>query len=279
MAVFPSAASQNIERLPPARNYADSGLLANNTQMAYWGDLRRYVNWGGTVPSASQTVADYLVAHAESHKYATLVRWKVSIGKAHTTQELPDPTKSEAVHEVLKDIRCSHGKEQRKVAPLVKEQILAMVQVMGNRLKDKRDKALILTGFSAGLRRSELTSLTSANLRDIPEGIEIRLPEEKAILHFAQGNVCPVDVLRTWLAASEINNGPVFQGINRHGQRSGKPLTGHGIALIVKERVQAIGLDPAQYSGFSLRAGLVASAVASNIPFRTIKSLQGPSIL
>ena len=279
MAVVPSAASQNIERLPQTRNYADSGMLANNTQMAYWGDLRRYINWGGTVPSASQAVADYLVAHAGSHKYATLVRWKVSIGKAHTTQEFPDPTKSETVHEVLKDIRCSHGKEQRKVAPLVKEQILAMVQVMGNRLKDKRDKALILTGFAAGLRRSELTSLTSADFQDIPEGIEIHLSEENAILHYAQGNVCPVHSLRAWLAASEINGGPIFQGINRHGQRSGNPLTGHGIALIVKERVQAIGLDPAQYSGFSLRAGLVASAVASGIPFRTINSLQGPGIL
>ena len=279
MAVFPASTSQNIKRHPQARGYTPSGVLADNTRMAYWGDLRRYIDWGGTVPSASKTVADYLVANAGTHKYATLVRWKVSIGKAHTTQELPDPTKSEEVHDVLKGIRRSHGKEQRKVAPLVKEQVLAVVHSMGTRLKDKRDTALILAGFSAGLRRSELTALTVADLREIPEGIEIHLPDDQATLLHARGSVCAVRAMKEWLTTAEIMEGPIFQGINRHGQRSGNPLTGHGIALIVKERVQAIGLDPTQYSGFSLRAGLIASAVAAGIPFRAVSSTQGPGIL
>lgn len=271
--------SQGVEHPPQARNFVTLGLLANNTRMAYWGDLRRYMDWGGTVPSASKTVADYLGAHADTHKYATLVRWKVSIGKAHTAQKLPDPTKSELVYAVLKGIRRNHGKEQRKVAPLVKEQVLAIVNSMGNRLKDKRDKALILIGFSAGLRRSELTSLTVADLRYIPEGMEIHLPENRIIIHHAKGDVCAVQALKEWLAASGFTDGPVFQGINRHGQRSGNALTGHGVALIVKERVHTIGLDPSQYSGFSLRAGLVASAVAAGIPFRSIHTIQGPGIL
>ncbi|MBF0463382.1 MAG: integrase [Magnetococcales bacterium] len=258
--------------------FSQSGVLADNTRMAYWGDLRRYVDWGGSVPSPSKTVAAYLMAHAGTHKYATLVRWKVSIGKAHTNQGLDDPTKSDAVHTVLTGIRRSHGKEQRKVAPLVKEQVLAIVGTMGDRLKDKRDKALILSGFAAGLRRSELTSLIVADLRTIREGIEIHLPEGNAVLLHARSAVCPVRALKDWLAIAQIEEGPIFQGINRHGQRSGSPLTGHGVALIVKERVQAIGLDPTQYSGFSLRAGLVASAVAAGIPFRMVNTAQGPGI-
>lgn len=279
MAAFPAPISKDTEPLLQARGYIPAGILANNTRMAYWGDLRRYIDWGGSVPSASKTIADYLVAHARTHKYATLVRWKVSIGKAHTTQELPDPTKSEVVYAVLKGIRRNHGKEQRKVAPLVKEQVIAIINGMGERLKDKRDSALILTGFSAGLRRAELTALTVADLRYIPEGIEINLQENKAILHSALGSVCAVHALKAWLEVAEITEGPIFQGINRHGQRSGNPLTGHGVALIVKERVQSIDLDPAQYSGFSLRTGLVASAVAAGIPFRTINTIQGPGIL
>ncbi|MBF0161792.1 MAG: integrase [Magnetococcales bacterium] len=247
--------------------------------MAYWGDLRRYVDWGGSVPSASKTVAAYLLAHANTHKYATLVRWKVSIGKAHTNQGLEDPTKSDTVHSVLTGIRRSHGKEQRKVSPLLKEHVLAMVSNMGERLKDKRDKALILSGFAAGLRRSELTSMTVADLRTIREGIEIHLPEGSVVLLHGRSSVCAVRALQEWLAAAQIETGPVFQGINRHGQRSGSPLTGHGVALIVKERVQSIGLDPKEYSGFSLRAGLVASAVAAGIPFRLVNTVQGPGIL
>ncbi|MEO5348580.1 MAG: hypothetical protein H7836_02900 [Magnetococcus sp. YQC-3] len=278
MEALPTPVSQNIE-FPLQLGLSQNGVLADNTRMAYWGDLRRYVDWGGTVPSASKTVAAYLMAHAGTHKYATLVRWKVSIGKAHTNQGLDDPTKSDAVHAVLTGIRRSHGKEQRKVAPLVKEQVLAIVSTMGDRLKDKRDKALILAGFAAGLRRSELTTLTVADLRTIREGIEIHLPEGNAVLLHARGSICAVRAMKEWLAAAQIEEGPVFQGINRHGQRSGVPLTGHGIALIVKERVQAIGLDPALYSGFSLRAGLVASAVAAGTPFRMVNTLQGPGIL
>lgn len=278
MEVLPTPVSQNLE-FPLQMEFSQSGVLADNTRMAYWGDLRRYVDWGGSVPSASKTVAAYLMAHANTHKYATLVRWKVSIGKAHSNQGLDDPTKSEVVHNVLTGIRRSHGKEQRKVAPLVKEQVLAIVSSMGDRLKDKRDRALILSGFAAGLRRSELTTLTMADLRNIREGIEIHLPEGSAVLLNARGSVCAVRAMKEWLSAAKIEEGPVFQGINRHGQRSGTPLTGHGIALIVKERVQAIGLNPAQYSGFSLRAGLVASAVAAGIPFRMVNTAQGPGIL
>lgn len=278
MEVLPTPVSQSLD-FPLQMGFSQAGVLADNTRMAYWGDLRRYVDWGGSVPSASKTVAAYLMAHAGTHKYATLVRWKVSIGKAHSNQGLDDPTKSEAVHSVLTGIRRSHGKEQRKVAPLVKEQVLAIVSSMGDRLKDKRDKALILSGFAAGLRRSELTTLTVADLRNIREGIEIHLPEESAVLLNARGSVCAVRAMKEWLSIAKIEEGPVFQGINRHGQRSGTPLTGHGIALIVKERVQAIGLNPAQYSGFSLRAGLVASAVAAGIPFRMVNTAQGPGIL
>ncbi|MBF0141075.1 MAG: integrase [Magnetococcales bacterium] len=255
-----------------------SVVLTDTTLVAYSDDLRRYCDWGGTIPSASKTVADYLMAHAGTHKYATLVRWKVSIGKAHTNQGLDDPSKSDVVHDVLIGIRHSHGKEQRKVAPLLKDQVLAVLATMSDRLKDKRDKALILSGFAAGLRRSELTALLIADLQTVRDGIEIRLPDGSVLLRNANGSICPVRAMNNWLTAAQIVEGPVFQGVNRHGQRSGTPLTGHGVALIVKERVQAIGLDPTEYSGLSLRAGLIASAVAAGIPVSTINTADGPGI-
>ncbi|MBF0585267.1 MAG: tyrosine-type recombinase/integrase [Magnetococcales bacterium] len=238
---------------------SQSVALTGNTLAAYSGDLRRYFDWGGSIPSASKAIADYLTAHSKTHKYATLVRWKVSIGKAHTNQGLEDPSKSATVHAALVGIRSSYGKEQRKVAPLVKEQILAIVDTMGDRIKDKRDKALLLSGFAAGLRRSEIISLLVSDLLSVNEDIEIRLQEGNAVLLHANSYVCPVRALKDWLSAAKIKDGPVFRPINRHGQLSGSPLSGHGVALIVKERVQAIGLDPSEYSGLSLRAGFMAS--------------------
>lgn len=279
MGALPSPPSEINDLPPQVQAYAQAAALADNTRAAYWGDLRRFVEWGGEVPATSKMVASYLVAHANSHKYATLARWKVSIGKSHSTQGLPDPTKTELVHAVLKGIKQKHGQDQRQVAPLTKEKIIAMVINMGERLKDKRDKALILVGFAGGLRRSDLIALQCDNLQERDEGWEIVLPKSRVAIPNASGPVCAAKALREWLNVSEIKEGAVFQGINRHGKRSGKPLTGHGVALIVKERVQSIGLDPAHYSGFSLRAGLISSAADQGISLHHATSLSGHGVL
>ena len=266
--------------LPPqVQVYAQAAQLADSTRGAYWGDLQRFIEWGGIIPATARIVASYLVAHATSHKYATLARWKVSIGKAHTTQGLDDPTKMELVHAVLKGIKQKHGQGQRQVAPLTKEKIVGMVSHMGDSIRDKRDKALILVGFAGGLRRSDLVDLTFEDLTEREGGFEFRLRKNKIAIPTANGSVCAVKALREWLKVSEIESGPIFQRISRHGKRSGKPLTGHGVVLIVKERVQSIGLDPADYSGFSLRAGLISSAADQGISLRQATSLNGTGVL
>ncbi|MBF0357804.1 MAG: tyrosine-type recombinase/integrase [Magnetococcales bacterium] len=279
MGAFPSPPSEIHDLPPQVQAYAQAAVLADNTRAAYWGDLRRFMDWGGVVPASSKTVASYLVAHANSHKYATLARWKVSIGKSHTAKGLPDPTKTELVHAVLKGIKQKHGQDQRQVAPLTKEKIISMVSNMGDRLKDKRDKALILVGFAGGLRRSDLISLKREDLSEKEDGWEIILSKSQVGIPKASGQVCAAKALKEWLEVSEITEGAVFQGINRHGKRSGKPLTGHGVALIVKERVQSIGLDPAHYSGFSLRAGLISSSADQGISLRHATSLNGNGVL
>ena len=52
-------------------------------------------------------------------------------------------------------------------------------------------------------------------------------------------------------------------------------LSGDSIASIVKQRVKAIGLDPARYSGRSLRAGFVTSAATAGAPTWRIKAQTG----
>jgi integrase len=279
MGAFPSPPSEINDLPPQVQAYAQAAALADNTRAAYLGDLQRFIDWGGAVPASSKTVASYLVSHANSHKYATLARWKVSIGKSHTSQGFPDPTKTELVHAVLKGIKQKHGQDQRQVAPLTKEKIISMVSNMGERLKDKRDKALILIGFAGGLRRSDLISLEREDLLEKEAGWEVMLSKSQVAIPKASGPVCAAKALKEWLEVSEITEGAVFQGINRHGKRSGKPLTGHGVALIVKERVQSIGLDPAHYSGFSLRAGLISSAADQGISLGHATSLNGHGVL
>ena len=47
------------------------------------------------------------------------------------------------------------------------------------------------------------------------------------------------------------------------------------MARIIKKRAAAVGLDPARFSGHSLRAGLVTSAAAAGVPEWAIKRLTG----
>jgi hypothetical protein len=66
--------------------------------------------------------------------------------------------------------------------------------------------------------------------------------------------------VQTWLAAAEISAGPVFRAVALGSRVSGVALADDSAARIVKRYAAAVGLDPAIYSGHSLRAGFLTSA-------------------
>jgi integrase len=78
-----------------------------------------------------------------------------------------------------------------------------------------------------------------------------------------------VAALRSWLAAAGITDGAVFRAINRHG-RIATGLSDRAIALIVKRRAVAAGVDPTGYSAHSLRAGCATEAAAHGVEERDI---------
>jgi site-specific recombinase XerD len=242
--------------------------LSDNSRRAYRSDLNHFLAWGGTIPATPEMIAVYLAAHAELHAPATLARRLVSIGKAHTAQALPSPTTTELIRATLRGIRHIHGSAQRQVAPAVKEDVLAMVAGLSG-IKGVRDKALLLIGFAGAFRRSELVSLTVADIEKAQQGLVVQLIRSKTdqegrgrkvAIPYARGAVCPVFALQQWLEVAEITEGPIFRAVNRHGVISNAGLTPQAVALVVKERAQAVGLDSAKYAGHSLRAGLVTSA-------------------
>lgn len=257
--------------------------LSENTRRAYRSDLNQFLQWGGTVPASPELVARYLAAHAEHHAPATLARRLVSIAKAHTAQGLPSPVDSELVHATLRGIRHTHGSAQRQVAPAIKEDILLMVAGLQGK-KGIRDRALLLVGFAGAFRRSELASLTVADIEQAKQGVIVQLQRSKTdqegrgrkiAIPFARGAVCPVLALQEWLAVSGITEGPIFRSVNRHGIIADAPLTAQSVALVVKERAKAAGLDPSKYAGHSLRAGLVTSAALLGVSSWKIRAQTG----
>lgn len=160
-----------------------------------------------------------------------------------------------------------------------------MVETLGDDLKGKRDRALILLGFAGAFRRSELVGLTVADVQFTNDGLVVKLQhsktdqegmgETKGIPYGSIPATCPVRALRAWVDAAGMTEGPLFRPISRWGQLQPKPLSGHAVAVIVKQLAEAAGYDGATFSGHSLRAGLATAAAAAGVAYHSIKKQTG----
>lgn len=247
--------------------------LSDNTRRAYRNDIEHFLKWGGRIPASPERVASYLAEHATKLSYATLSRRVVAIGRAHTAKKLHSPTSSEMVRATLHGIRRTNGRAQHRVAPALYPLVKSMVKDAKG-MKGGRDKALLLVGFAGGFRRSELVSIQVDDIQYVDEGVVIHLRRGKTdqfgrgrdiAIPFMRGACCPVRALKEWIAISGIESGYLFRGVDRYDHLNIKGLSPQSVALIIKQRVKAVGLNAENYSGHSLRAGLVTSAAKGGV--------------
>lgn len=256
---------------------------SENTRRAYRHDLRAFLAWGGSLPSVPETVAAYLVAHAPELSPVTLSRRLVSIGRAHTILGYANPCQSDLVRTTLRGIWRVHGRPQRQVHPALREDLLAMLAHMKG-TRGIRDRALILVGFAGAFRRSELVSLQYNDVAFVKEGLTVLLRRSKTdqlgegrkvAIPFARSHACPVKALIAWLDQAGINSGPLFRFVNKGGGVGTHALSAQTVAALVKEYAQKAGLDAANYSGHSLRAGLITSAAKAGVSSWKIREQTG----
>jgi integrase len=147
-----------------------------------------------------------------------------------------------------------------------------------------RDAAILLVGFAGAFRRSEIVNLEFGDLAFVQQGVVIHLrysktdqegKGRKVAIPYAKGSVCAVRALQRWLRVSSVKEGKVFRAVNRHGSISRTGLRANVVGRIVKKRVAQIGLDPSQYAGHSLRAGLVTSAAKAGVSSWKIRQQTG----
>ena len=144
-----------------------------------------------------------------------------------------------------------------------------LVKRIPDTLAGKRDKALILIGFAAALRRSELVALTLADVERAPDGIVLHISRSKTDQEGQGAQIAvptgrklkPIEALDAWLSAAPITQGPIFRRVIKGGLVSSEALDPQSVALIVKRWCRAARVDPTLFSGHSLRAGFVTSAL------------------
>jgi integrase len=271
----------NCKDLPePVAGYVRDSL-AENTRRAYLSDLRQFEAWGGPLPASAEMVAAYLAAGADTLAVASLVRHVASISKAHRAQGLCNPTRSELVRATMRGIKRTRGCGQREAKPLLRDDLLLVLDAVGEGPKDIRDRALLLVGFAGALRRSELVGLDVGDIEHVRQGIVLTLRRSKVDqdgkgrkigIPYGRTRWCPVDALDAWLAASDVDDGAIFRPVNRHGRVHNVRLSGEAVSIVVRERVVAAGLDQRGYSGHSLRAGFATSAAQAGVQAWRIKA-------
>ncbi len=112
------------------------------------------------------------------------------------------------------------------------------------RLKGKRDRALLALLLACGLRRHEAVALTLDHLQQREDHWAVVDLLGKA------GHVRTVPVpgwvrseLQEWLNAAAIDRGKVFRRVNKVGKAWGEGMTEKSVWHIVKESANAVGLD------------------------------------
>jgi site-specific recombinase XerD len=265
-------------------------VTAHNTKRAYSADWRDFTAWceaQGVVslPATPATLALYLTDRAKDCKVATLTRRLTAISQAHQLAHHESPTQAAEVRTVMKGIRREKGTAQVQKAPVLTANLRAMIEVLPESLLGQRDKALLLVGFGGAFRRSELVALDVADVAFTTEGLVVTIRRSKTdqegqgrklgIAYGSRPATCPVRALRAWLDAATITEGPIFRPLDRHGHVLPTRLTAQSVALIVKRWAAAAGLEPADYAGHSLRAGLATQAAANGVSERAIMAQTG----
>src|SRR5271168_2462266 len=312
---------ETIVDLPaPALSFAEAeaaaadyrrAARAENTRRAYRAAVARFTEWcaalGRTaLPASAETVAAFLAAEAGRGLAVNTLRLRhAALRYLHLLAGYPPPTASPLVSATFAGIRRAHRRPLRKKTALVLEPLRSALQAMPDTLPGRRDRALVLVGFAAALRPSELAALAIEYLTRHEDGIALFLPWRKndqeahgttVWLPAGQTDLCPVTALESWLAAAEISDGPLFRRLWRlpppRLRRGAKrklvadryrigtnPIDTDSIALVVKKWTGLAGLDGAAFAGHSLRRGAISSGVAQGVHIARLKQFSGHASL
>lgn len=252
-----------------AADYATASK-SEATRRAYRSDWADFTAWCAChtytpLPATPRTVANYLSALADAgRKAATIARRCAAIAYAHKLKSIdPPPTADEGVRAVIAGIRRAIGTAQEKKPPATAEVLKAALQRIPADLRGLRDKALLLLGFAAALRESELVGLDVEDLERVRAGLIVLIRKSKtdqegrgsAIAVPRGRKLKPLVALDAWLAYAGIATGPIFRPIDKFGRIGASRLSVRSVDTIVQRR-----LGP-QFSGHSMRAGFVTTSL------------------
>lgn len=252
--------------------YVEAGLAgAANTAKAYAGDLKRFAAWCADhhlepLPASVDTLAGFVTHLAETgKKVATIQRHCAAISKAHALRGVDSPTDDKKFKVLLEGISRVKGVRQKQAPAFTLASFKRTIKSIDTQtLAGKRDKVILLLGFSGAFRRSEMAALNLEDLGFSEEGLIVDLKksktnqlgenEEKAIFYSPELALCPIRSLQAWMRELGRTQGPLFVSLRKNNKLTERRLTDKHLNLIVQRY-----LGPT-FSAHSLRASFVTVA-------------------
>jgi site-specific recombinase XerD len=277
------------ELLAKARLLAEASKAAS-TLKTYESVWATFTAWCSSMsleswPASPKTVVLYITDRADELKPQTIKKHLAAISQIHKLAGHPSPVQSEPVKLVMQGLRRMKGTASTHKKALRVEHIRKMVAGMPDTNIGIRDKAIILVGFVAGMRRSEVVSLDVADITFEPEGVVVTIRRSKrdqegrgrqvAVPRGRHEATCPVRALRAWLDLPVVSQGALFVRLDPAGRC--QRLAGRAVAHIVQRAAKRGGLDPSMFSGHSLRRGFCTETARAGAAERDIARTTGHS--
>ena len=294
---LPAPSSLAVAELPTReRIRANRGASkADETKRALTKNWATFQAWCVRVqlpalPARPEAVEAYLVYLADDHpvhdragrvirsglRPASVLQALWAINQMHRLAGQPEPGADALVRTAMAGIRRRKVHRPKQQAPLTIDE-LAQVPFPST-LRGIRDKALLLVGFAACLRRSELVALQAEDIAPTRHGLRLYIRQSKTdtLGHGAwvelvratrHPDACPVAALHAWLAAAPTATGPIFRSLTRNAtQPRPDALSPVAVDRLAKWAAASLGLDRSLYGGHSLRAGSATYLARLNKP-------------
>ncbi|MFC8724302.1 tyrosine-type recombinase/integrase [Streptomyces bacillaris] len=280
---------------------------ADSTRKAYREDREAFIAWckkqGEQPLPATQDLLIEYVTHltltprprtGRPSAPSSLERMLSAITTMHAELDLPKPETKGArtviagyKHQLAFDKKPGGKQQQAKAAlPPALRKMLATLD--RDTLIGKRDAAMLLLGYAAATRSSELVGIDINEPVEDDKGylvsiyrVKMKKFTESAIAYGKSPATCPVRALRALITAMREagrTDGPLFVRIDRHGRiappmtRKGKPigdpsgrLTPDAASDVVERLADAAGFE-GRWRGHSLRRGFATAAQRGGAP-------------
>lgn len=276
-----------------------------NTQRSYESDFIHFERWCSSrgltpLPASEETIIGYVLYWGDPEQDRldgdimlrpnTLERRVFGI-KAHHSQNRQEWPKylngeDDLITGTLRYIGIAQKATSTRSNAISRRKLEAIVREMPETAIGVRNRAILLIGFYAALRRSEIVNI---NLDDITfsdegmhddEGVIVHLRESKTdktgegediFVNYMNTVPCPVVTLQEWIKVRGNEPGPLFTNLWNPDKSKDGRLSPPTVNRILKKALEDMGEDVSKYSAHSLRSGFATSAAREGVPPHLIK--------